>query len=461
MARDDLEAAHAAIVSSHPGVIDVSNPGFNDWVESGYRQAQALVPQVVSYDTALSTVRYYTTGFLDGHLGYSDDIRKDYPILLDGWSVDFVKGSYVVFATLPDWPVALPPIGAELVACDGRAPDAILREDVAPFVDRRDDPATRHSHADAIGSLHLSNRRLHSCSFRTAAGSMVDLTVAYQEVSTRAFFSTRADVTDSSTHPTNSFTLQDGVLWIRAGNFHLQPDTSDAAGLETMLKQLPGLSGVKRIVFDVRGNRGGDSSIGDKIFEAATGGLQYDRTGIERLPRTYAQWRVSDTLLASANSVLARDTSLYGETSDKAVESKRFLDRVKAAKAAGEPWIEQDDDYRITRADIVARHGRLRRFDGKVVLVTDAGCVSACLDFADLVRQVPGAIHLGQTTGSDTVYIDDGSVRLPSGNHLFLPLKVWRNRLRGNAEPLVPDVPLEVDLGDDAAVRKAVLSAMR
>jgi len=240
----------------------------------------------------------------------------------------------------------------------------------------------------------------------------------------------------------------------------LRTGTPDAAGLETMLKGLTGLSGVKLIVFDTRNNGGGDSSIGDRIFDAATGGLEYDHTDMDKLPRTYAQWRVSDTLLVTATETLARNKNLYGDTSDRAVESAKFLDDVKAAKATGKPWVEQAGDYRITRADIVARHGKLRRFDGKVVLVTDSRCVSACLDFADLVRQVPGAIHLGQTTGSDTVYIDVANIRLPSGNHMMLPLKVWRNRVRRNSEPLVPDIPLDVDMYDDTAVRSAVLSAL-
>ena len=459
MARGDLDLVHATIVSSHPGVIDTSNPGFNDWVESGYRQALALVPQAISYDTAMSVVRFYTTGFLDGHLGYSDDVRSNQPVIHDGWSVDFVKGRYVVAAVLPDWPVAQPPLGAELVACDGRSPDDIIRQDVAPFVDRRDDPTTRHAHAQEIGALHVSNRRLRHCHFRSADGSMRDLRVVYRPVSTKAFFSTLVHVADASQRRGNGFTFQDGVLWIRAANFNLRSGTPDATGLEAMLEALPGLAGVKTIVFDTRGNMGGDSTVGDRIFDAATGGLDYDRAGIERLPHVYAQWRVSGTLLATATQDAARKASLYGESSAQVLASKRFLDQVKAALAAGETWIEQDGDYRITRADIVARHGRLRRFDGTVMLLTDAHCVSACLDFADVVRQVPGAIHLGQTTGSDTVYLEGGSVRLPSGNHLMLPLKVWRNRLRGNSEPLTPDIPLDVDMDDDAAVRKAVLAA--
>jgi hypothetical protein len=46
---------------------------------------------------------------------------------------------------------------------------------------------------------------------------------------------------------------------------------------------------VRLIVFDVRGNGGGGSSdIGERIFHATTGGLEYDKQDIDELPRTYA-----------------------------------------------------------------------------------------------------------------------------------------------------------------------------
>jgi hypothetical protein len=73
---------------------------------------------------------------------------------------------------------------------------------------------------------------------------------------------------------------------------------------------------------------------------------------------------------------------------------------------------------------------------------------------------VPGSIHIGRTTSSDRVYIDMGRAKLPSGNHLWLPLKVWRNRWRGDAQPWVPDEPLQVDIADDVAVRAAVLESI-
>jgi len=108
----------------------------------------------------------------------------------------------------------------------------------------------------------------------------------------------------------------------------------------------------------------------------------------------------------------------------------------------------------MTREELARRHAKLRRFHGPVAVLTDDACASACLDFVDLVRVVPGALHLGATTSADSLYIDVGVVRAPSGNRLFMPLKVWRNRLRGNNEPYVPDVAFDGELDDDDAVRR-------
>jgi hypothetical protein len=461
MARADLDAAHAIIVASHPGVIDAANPGFNRWVEQGYREAQAFLPYVVSYDTALSAVRYYTSGFQDSHLAYSDDIRKTgYPILVDGWMIGGQDGRYRVASTVEDWPVRLPPVGADVIECDGRAPEAILREEVAPFVDRRDVPEARALWRDAFWARRPTASGLRQCRFRTADGATLELEVAYAPISMEQLFAAISEGHDGSRRSPNRFDLRDGTLWVQAGNFNLRAGSRDAAELEAMLEGLSAVHGAKRIVFDVRGNSGGDSTIGSRIFDAATGGLDYDASGWDRLPRLYAQWRVSDLLVATVTNQIERLAQLYGAASKRVADEKAFLAKIQAARAAGRPWVEQDAGRRIARADITARHGRLRRFDGPVVLLTEEGCVSACLDFADQVLLVPGSLHVGRTTNADSVYIDAGRPRLPSGNGLLVPLKVWRNRVRGNNQPLVPDVRLEVDMSDDEAVRGAVLAVL-
>lgn len=51
-------------------------------------------------------------------------------------------------------------------------------------------------------------------------------------------------------------------------------------------------------------------------------------------------------------------------------------------------------------------------------------------------------------------------IGLPSGNHLMLPMKLWRKHLHGNNEALQPDMPLSEEIRVDAAVRQAVLAAL-
>lgn len=259
--------------------------------------------------------------------------------------------------------------------------------------------------------------------------------------------------------PTNGYDLRDGLLWIRAQNF--QPDREQYAALEAMLRELRQIKGAQSIVFDVRHNGGGNSAVGDMIFEAATGGLRFDRDGIRKLPPVYAEWRVSDVSIESAKARLADALRVYGHASDETAWLREHLRSLLVAQAEGRRFARQDTgEHRVTRADVARRHGRLRNFTGRIAVLTDDSCASACLDFVDEVRLVPGSLHLGATTSADSVYIDVGIVALPSGNRLMMPLKVWRNRLRGDNEPYVPDVAFDGDLDDDTAVRAFVVDAL-
>lgn len=306
--------------------------------------------------------------------------------------------------------------------------------------------------------LPLAGEELKRCRFEAPDGKITDLGVSYAAVNSGQFFQMTMHHKEQPRR-VNTFSLENGVLWIRAANFNMNEDGANA--LASMLTALSAARDVRQIIFDSRGNAGGDSSIGERIFEAATGGLEFDRSAMAALPRTYAQWRVSDTAIATAERTRAHLVRLYGANSIQAQQAAERLTAFRSARAAGRPWVEQEGGQRLTRDDIARRHGRLRHFQGGVALITDANCASACLDFADLVLQVPGAVHLGQTTSGYAVYIDVGDAELPSKNRLFLPLKVWRNRLRGNNETLVPDIALDVDMEDDAAVQVAARTALR
>jgi Peptidase family S41 len=463
LARADIEAVHGAIQRAHPGAIDPLNPGFRVWMEEGYREALALVPHVYDYNSMLDAVRYYVVGFQDGHLGYSDDVRVDtthngsFPVV--GWKVDLVKGKYVVTNVWKGFPSDLPPVGARLVQCDGRDPETSFRERIAPFFDLR--PVDKALIAGLLTTPGFRENELRRCEFITPTGHL-EIKVAYVPEPLNESFAFLQPVIPPKKR-VNGFSFNDGVLWIRAASFSLSAE--DARALNAMLDKIHRLKNVRAIVFDSRGNGGGDSGVGGRIFVAATGGLQYDRPGIERLPRVYAQWRVSDISVAAAANWVQQTKTIYGQQSPKMGFALARWDELRRAQAAGQQWYEQWEGpniwgYRVDRDEMIRRHGRPKRFSGKVILLTDDHCASACLDFADAVRLVPGALHVGKTTSADAVYIQSGSVVMPSGNHLWIPLKVWRNRLRGNNEPLVPDISLDCDMEDDECVEAKTLALL-
>ena len=90
---------------------------------------------------------------------------------------------------------------------------------------------------------------------------------------------------------------------------------------------------------------------------------------------------------------------------------------------------------------------------GRVFLLTDGACASACLDFADVVRRLPHVTHIGLPTSADAVYIDNTESILPSGLAvLSYSLKVYRNRVRANNEWYEPAIRWPGGVMSDAAI---------
>jgi len=459
IALADLNAVHDAIVRGHPGAIDELNPNFKIWMEDGFSKAKTLVSEVDSYGGVVDVVRYYVTGFRDGHLGYSDDasgkLAPDLNMRVSGWSVEHTPHGYTVVATVNGSGQPVPPLGSTLLQCDGQQPGDLIKERVAPFVDRRNPEAPCNVAALAMGEL--KSLQLKQCAFKTIGGSELTLPVDYRFLGP-GDWAALIEGCNQRKHRDNGFTFQHGTLWIRAANFSLNSDQAKA--LQRMLRQLRQLRGVRVLVFDVRGNGGGDSGVGGKIFEAATGGLKFDTSNLKQLPQVYAEWRVSEFSLKAADSYVTGKQATYGARSAQVVEAQAFRDELARDQRSGavwhRQWVDGLDGYLVDRAEMARRHGHLRRYHGPVVLLTDERCASACLDFADLVHILPGSIQVGQTTSSDTLYIHVGFFEMPSGNHLTMPLKVWRNRLRGDSVPWVPDEPIAGNLEDDRAVESAV-----
>ncbi|HFL7937559.1 S41 family peptidase [Pseudomonas putida] len=450
MAVGDLSVVHQLIASSHPGAIDQENKNFTDWVEKGYRQASQLALRVSSQRDAQAVLGFYISGFKDGHVGvYPARAAKS---SWAGFMVDMRGEGFVVTRVAKAWPVPLPPVGSSIISCDGKAVRKILADEISPYVDRRLDLKStwrhlaRHLTVDDADAPVLARKRASNCVGFLASGVQQNFALSWQEDD--------GQLKDGLTQPQPPQALNNlggGRYWVHASNFALS--AADNAALERMLDTLRHIEDAKLVVLDTRGNRGGNSLVGARILSALLGEAFVESLG--QSSHSYAMWRVSALALATLDSALASMQGNHEKNNDAYTFVSGMRESMNAALVGKQDWLRQPDTSSLDQG--LVKDSSPVRFKGQLVLVTDSFCASACLDFADAVLAVPGATHFGLSTSGDTLYIDTGSQALPSGAQFWLPLKVWRGRVRGNNQSYDPRYIFDGDINDTSAGQKWVL----
>lgn len=446
----DLSAVHQLIVTSHPGAIDKENTNFAAWVEQGYLQAKKLNLLVSSRRDAHAVLGFYISGFKDGHVGiyHSEKGRSSWA----GFILDKRGEDFVVSHVAKGWPASLPPIGSSVLSCDGKEVHEILADEISPYVDRRLDLKSTWNHlakhltVDDADYPVLARKPASNCQVVLPSGLKQNFDLLWREDSGQL-----ADFLLQPQPPQTVQNLGGGRYWVHASNF--APSAVENASLEKMLEALERIDDAELVVLDTRGNRGGNSLVGIRILSALLGD-QYVKS-LDRSSRSYAMWRVSPLALSTLNNALASTERDYGKSSDAYTFVAGLRESMNVALVEKREWLQQPDTSSLEHDR--SKDSNHKSFRGRLVLVTDSFCASACLDFADTVLAVPGAIHFGLPTSADTVYIDIGAEVLPSGAQFWLPLKVWRGRVRGNNQSYEPRYVFDGDINDTAAVQKWVL----
>jgi hypothetical protein len=204
------------------------------------------------------------------------------------------------------------------------------------------------------------------------------------------------------------------------------------------------------IVFDVRGNQGGNSANGHRVAEALWGEVV-----IEALPSLWEgiDWRVSaGNAEFLRNFNLARMVRNFGEDNEDTRTYRAFVDAYDLAVTSNAMFYSESFPRLPQRATVSNPVG------GRVFLLTDAWCASACLNFADLLVAIDGVTHIGAETSADAIYIDNRSLALPSGQgRLGFSMKVYRGRVRGHNVSYAPEHTWHGSMTDDEGLERWVL----
>lgn len=451
--KQDLTQVYESVRSNHPGYVDTENPNFQDWLVKGYEQGMASAKDAHSPGDAMTILSTYFAGFADTHF----HITFNYQPKHQKWAGLVIKKQAAYFRVHyadESWPTLLPPVSSILLSCDGRPADIIMREDVLQYTFSNSHlnfikvwNAPKLFIDDGIGKRH----ELQSCVFRVNGANEV-FKMTWEDISTKALF-----LKTQTPSRTGQFAIDEITpkhIWVTLPNF--SPDEQEQAALRSIIMGIEAARDATLIVFDVRGNDGGNSQWGFDLLNALHGKAYVDTINKRQSDTEYAMWRASPENHNHLNKLLPDLDRQFGKASGIYKEVSDLSSRMKMAISTKLSLIRQDIEPK--KKNINPSHEAHPLTQAKIVLLTDSHCASACLDFADLLLALPGVIHAGQETAADSQYTDVRFIDLPSGLGSYsLPQKVIRGRPRRPDQSYIPEFEYEGDISNTEKLKAWIL----
>jgi hypothetical protein len=446
--RKDAQAMHDDIARNHPGPVDPQNPGFAARNDKGLAVALERAKTTANYAGYLYALRAYAASFDDGHLGFfvpEGVVEPPLEVRWPGFLTAFdAKDEQHVVTRADDAPI---PLGARLVACDRKDASSLAAANVGSMAGRWNLHAMRMVRGGWLFTDYGNPwiQRPSRCTFEVD-GKQQQVDLAWRPIDTDELIRRRAATWRRAAEPIGMRTLPDGTVWITLSDFDGNLDHPAAKALEPLIKKVQAehqaMLAAPRVVLDLRGNNGGDSRWSFRLAEALWGKQATDKVNLE--PKS-VDWRASKDNIAQLKESLDMWQSHPDTPADTVAWGKQIIAGMQAAMAKGQPfYVEAGESASPTPPP--------PKTEARIFLVTDSGCASACLDASDLFLAL-GAVHVGQETSADTVYMDVRHATLPSGHGaLSVAMKVYRGRQRGNNVPLVPRYPYQGDLADTQAL---------
>lgn len=462
-AAQDLDAIRTHISADTPVGAGAAGPAYDAWLQQGYAEAQARLPRVEDRNGYYYALAAYVNGFHDPHLSLSPNQALPAP-RWPGFIATLQRGDVVVSWRDPN-DTAAPPLGARIVSCDGESLEALMQRTVYAFVI---DPRLPESRRRATPRMFLDAGNPYApppraCAFDGPGGART-VTLAWRALpNPPAAFN--AAFSDAGLGPSATFGLSTpapGVAWVGAPTFLAEGENGSALGtlMDTLRTHGAELRSGRAIVIDLRGNRGGSSDWATRLAGAVFGDDFIARRPLAN-PSGAALWRASTGNLAYWQAFQTRLERQRNGTTRSNAQSHEVTNGLSRALDRREPLWRQGASNSPPGGGITQRRPRGQSpIPAHVYVLSNGSCASACLDFADIVLQIPGVTLIGAATSADTLLADVRSETLPSGQARFLfAQKIMAGRGRAALEYYEPDIAYD-GVWTDEAVRAWVLQTI-
>jgi hypothetical protein len=244
-------------------------------------------------------------------------------------------------------------------------------------------------------------------------------------------------------------------IWISLPSFECN-STLEIVALRNVIRRSSKLRMSDVIVFDLRGNTGGSTEWGDSLLKHLFTKRYFDQSRNQSLQslKTHVEWRASKSNIEYLKTMLKPETVHALNLANVVEEIKKVITGLEQAYENNQPFFKEELSNPAATVHSTAKNP----VTSKLVLLTDKKCASASLDFIDNLSVMSNSLHIGESTNSDTNYMECRSALLPSNEaSLVFPIKVYRNRIRKAGQQYHPTVPWAGDINDTQALQQYVL----
>jgi len=453
IAQADMKFAIDAVRSSHAGAvsgqIDVTAP-----LEAGSRAGMIEAANARTEQDYRRALVRFINGFGDPHTG----IQLRMPTRAwTGVVIDHIDGGYRVVWSEPNWPQPLPPRGATVQSCDGVWIGTYLKSNVAPFSNQSLEYATTPSELARQSMFDIGlGWTPQRCTFQLSGGAVRDYALPLRAIEDGIGKARLGEVQQRYTAQAGAVGLTPlaaDMQWVAMPNFN---GGISADAYEKLYRQLAARKRTGWVVFDLRGNGGGDTSWGNRALQAL-----YGQAYGEQLGRTSSHTK-SQIASPAAIALLQRYASLPQFASAKPMLDDSIA-KMQAALERGEPMARVEEISK-EEADALAAAVRRRPSGPRIAAVIDRGCFSSCMNFLQQISAIADTVVLGEPTIGYSPYGEIGPYKLPSGNGVItLPSAIFAGA-QATREPFVPSRRYHGDMADEAALKawvKTTLTAIK
>ncbi len=442
--RIDLAAIYKELKDNHPGYHDDQDRSFKDWLENGYQVSLKKVDTVSSLSDYAYVLLFFLNGFHDGHTGLM--LNKALPMYWPRFTIAYKNGTFVVAES----DLASLPCNAELVLCDSLSPRQWLMSYSFPYVGNPDLEASwiSQTYRLAIWQGSAFVPRPSTYEFKRGTENItINPSWELLPLEKRTLIDRSRGIMENQAYNVDEWAPS--KIWITLPSFC--PKQEGALSLNKIIETIHQYAQYKQIVFDLRGNGGGNSDYGTSIIKNLYGASYYSQQMAEadKGVHTFLDWRASEQnkeyLQVLQKKLLAcpfAQNGLHIVTS--------VIKGMEQALKEGAPFYKEElQKWRKPLSHIQ------NPVKARIVVLTDNYCASACLDFLDELFAMGQVVQVGLPTSADTDYMEIRSIELPSQlAKVYFPIKVYRGRIRKANQAYIPQFRWDGCISDTQGLQK-------